>query len=147
MQDIVEKFTRRILIVDDDQLQLRAASRLAKRDPRIELLLASNPIDALLMIGVSRPDVVILDVFMPGMDGFEVCRRIKANPETRDIQVVLASAVMDPELAGIARLAAAADAIPNPIELEIVFAAIPLPRTITAEMTAASDGYLHEPAT
>ena len=38
MQDIVEKSTRRILIVDDDQLLLRAASRLAKRDPRIELL-------------------------------------------------------------------------------------------------------------
>ena len=93
MQEPVEKYQRRVLIVDDDALQLRAVTRLSRRDPRIELLLASNPIDALLMVGAQRPDVVILDVFMPGMDGFEVCRRIKANPETRDIQIVLASAL------------------------------------------------------
>ena len=117
MQDIVEKSTRRILIVDDDQLQLRAASRLAKRDPRIELLLASNAIDALLMIGTSRPDLVVLDVFMPGLDGIEACRRIKANPETRDIQVILASATMDAELAETAHAAGAAHAVGKPIDL------------------------------
>jgi acetolactate synthase I/II/III large subunit len=147
MQEPVEKYQRRVLIVDDDALQLRAVTRLSRRDPRIELLLASNPIDALLMVGAQRPDVVILDVFMPGMDGFEVCRRIKANPETRDIQIVLASAVMDTELADAARLAGATHAISKPIDLEIVFAEVPLPRTTTAEMVAVSDGYLHEPAT
>src|SRR5450432_641106 len=114
MQD-VEKLRRRVLIVDDDDLQLRAASRLARRDPRIELLLASNPIDALIMVGASRPDVVVLDVFMPNMDGFEVCRRIKANPDTRDIQVVLASASMNQELAEAARQVGATHAVAKPI--------------------------------
>ena len=146
MQDRVDQFPRRVLIVDDDELQLRAITRLARREPRIELLLSSNPIDALLTVGTQRPHVVILDVFMPGMDGFEVCRRIKSNPETCDIQVVLASAVMDPALADAARLAGATHAIAKPIDLDIVFAEIPAARTSTAEMAAVSDVHFHEPA-
>src|SRR6185312_13070637 len=137
MQDIVEKSTRRILIVDDDQLQLRAASRLAKRDPRIELLLASNPIDALLMIGVSRPDVIVLDVFMPGMDGFEVCRRIKANPDTRGIQVIIASATMDADLAETAHAAGAAHAVGKPVDLQLAFAEPVTSREQTDELEPA----------
>ncbi|MEP6860854.1 MAG: thiamine pyrophosphate-binding protein, partial [Deltaproteobacteria bacterium] len=140
MQDIVEKFTRRILIVDDDQLQLRAASRLAKRDPRIELLLASNPIDALLMIGVSRPDVIVLDVFMPGMDGFEVCRRIKANADTRGIQVIIASATMDAELADTAHAAGAAHAVAKPVDLQLAFAEPVAAREQTDELEPTAPG-------
>ncbi|MEO6771687.1 MAG: thiamine pyrophosphate-binding protein [Kofleriaceae bacterium] len=138
MQDHVEKFTRRILIVDDDPLQLRAATRLAKRDPRIELLLASNPIDALLMVGVSRPDVVVLDVFMPGMDGFEVCRRFKANAETRDIQIIIASAMMDAELAETAHAAGAVHAVGKPVDLELAFADPITTPEHTGELEAAA---------
>src|SRR3569623_1665808 len=138
MQDIVEKSTRRILIVDDDELQLRAASRLAKRDPRIELLLASNPIDALLMIGVSRPDVIILDVYMPGMDGFEVCRRIKANPDTRDIQIIIASATMDAELADTAQAAGATHAVSTPVDLSLAFAEPVARREQTGELAVVA---------
>ncbi|HET9992513.1 MAG TPA: thiamine pyrophosphate-binding protein [Kofleriaceae bacterium] len=140
MQDIVEKSTRRILIVDDDELQLRAATRLAKRDPRIELLLASNPIDALLMVGVSRPDVIVLDVYMPGMDGFEVCRRIKANPDTREIQIIIASATMDAELAETAHAAGAAHAVAKPVDLQLAFAEPIVAREQTIELEPAAPG-------
>jgi len=140
MQDIVEKSTRRILIVDDDELQLRAATRLAKRDPRIELLLASNPIDALLMVGVSRPDVIVLDVYMPGMDGFEVCRRIKANPDTCEIQIIIASATMDAELAETAHAAGAAHAVAKPVDLELAFAEPIATREQTGELEPTTPG-------
>jgi len=147
MQDIVEKSARRILIVDDDELQLRAATRLAKRDPRIELLLTSNPIDALLMIGVSRPDVIVLDVYMPNMDGFEVCRRIKANPDTRDIMVIIASATMDAELAEVAHAAGAAHAVAKPVDLALAFAEPVAPREQTDELEPAAPGMRVLPAT
>jgi acetolactate synthase-1/2/3 large subunit len=140
MQDIVEKSTRRILIVDDDELQLRAATRLAKRDPRIELVLASNPIDALLMVGVSRPDVIVLDVYMPGMDGFEVCRRIKANPDTREIQIIIASATMDAELAETAHAAGAAHAVAKPVDFQLAFAEPITAREQTDELEPATPG-------
>jgi acetolactate synthase-1/2/3 large subunit len=141
MQVPVEKFERRVLIVDDDELQLRAIGRIARRNPRlenVELLFATSAIEALLLIGAQKPDVVVLDVFMPGMDGFEVCRQIKANPETREIQVVLASATMDPDLAEQAQLVGAAHAIAKPIDLEILFAEVPVERESTGEVAPVS---------
>src|SRR5690349_18278119 len=84
---------RRVLVVDDDELQLRALQRSA-RGLHVELLTATNAIDALLIIGTDDPDLVVMDVFMPGLDGIEACRRIKANPATRHIEVILASVAM-----------------------------------------------------
>ena len=77
----------RVLVVDDDDLQLRAMQRSLRNDKRIELTVATNAIDAMLQIGATKPHLVIMDVFMPGLDGIEACRRIKANPETRDVEV------------------------------------------------------------
>ena len=107
----------RILIVDDDELQLRALQRASRNDPRIEIAVVGNAIDALLYVGAMRPDVVILDVFMPGLDGIEACRRIKANPETRDTKVILASASMDAELEAVAREVGASGTMLKPIDL------------------------------
>lgn len=108
---------RRVLVVDDDELQLRALQRSNRGASDIELLVASNAIDALLIIGSARPDVVIMDVFMPGLDGVEACRRIKANPTTRDVEVILASVTMTPELEEVGKLAGAARAISKPFDI------------------------------
>jgi acetolactate synthase I/II/III large subunit len=134
IQTLNEK-RRRVLVVDDDGLQLRALQRMARRDPSIELLVASNAIDALLIVGTQRPDVVVLDVFMPGVDGIEVCERIKSNPETKDIQVILASASMDAELADAARRAGAAQAVTKPVDLSVILSD-EAPREETGEIDA-----------
>jgi acetolactate synthase-1/2/3 large subunit len=115
---------RRVMIVDDDELQLRAAWRTARRDPDLELIVASNPIDALLNIGALRPDVVVLDLYMPNLDGIEACRRIKENADTRDVQVVLASAALDDDLAQAAHEAGAVLCVAKPIDLADVLAVI-----------------------
>ncbi len=107
----------RVLLVDDDSLMLRAMQRATRSHKHIELCVADNAIDALLQVGATKPDVVIMDVFMPGLDGIEVCRRIKANPDTREIAVILASAGMTDELAARARAAGAEDAITKPVGL------------------------------
>src|SRR5688572_30681599 len=108
---------RRVLVVDDDELQLRALQRSTRGIRDLELVVASNAIDALLIIGTAQPDVVIMDVFMPGLDGIEACRRIKANPRTRDVEVILASVAMTPELETIGRDAGAEGAISKPFDL------------------------------
>src|SRR5687768_9672664 len=107
----------RVLVVDDDGLQLRAIARSFQANPDVELITVDNAIDALLLIGVEKPDLVVMDVFMPGLDGIEACRRIKGNPATREVQVVLASADMSDELATSARSAGAVQAIAKPIDL------------------------------
>ena len=106
----------RVLIVDDDGAQLRAIKR-SLRDHRVQLTVVDNAIDAMLHIGTSKPDLVVMDVYMPGLDGIEACRRIKANAETRDVQVILASALMTLDLEIAAKHAGAKCALEKPITL------------------------------
>ena len=107
----------RVLVVDDDALQLRALQRRLSEHPNVEVAVHGNAIDAMLAIGASKPDLVVMDVYMPGLDGLEACRRIKANPETRDIQVILASSAMTLELETDAHQAGASRAIAKPIDV------------------------------
>src|SRR6185437_1617730 len=60
-----------------------------------DVLTASNGSAALRVCAAELPDLVLLDVMMPRMDGFEVCRRLKANPRTADIPVVMVTALSD----------------------------------------------------
>ena len=78
----------RILIVDDESAARAALAVLLKREG-FEVRNASDGVSALAECTSFRPDLVLLDILMPGIDGFEVCQRIKATPETRLTPVVL----------------------------------------------------------
>jgi putative two-component system response regulator len=78
----------RILIVDDEVAARTALATLLRREG-FEVRDASDGPSALAACATFRPDLILLDIVMPGMDGFEVCRRIKATPETRLTPVVL----------------------------------------------------------
>lgn len=82
---------RKILIVEDEESLLKLESiLLSTRGYRIKGV--TDGLAALKEIEVDRPDLVLLDIMMPGIDGFEVCRRIKENEKTRDIPVVMLTA-------------------------------------------------------
>ena len=98
-------------------MQLRAIERVLRDQHEVDLTVADNAIDAMIAVGALKPDLVIMDILMPGLDGIEACRRIKSNPETRDIQIVLASAMMTPELERAARHAGARRAVTKPVDL------------------------------
>jgi acetolactate synthase-1/2/3 large subunit len=124
----------RVLLVDDDQLQLRALEREHRHDQDLELTVVGNAIDAMLAIGATPPDLVIMDIFMPGVDGLEACRRIKANPEMRDVQVVLTSNALTPELAQAATEAGAALAVAKPYDISALIEELDARRElVTAE--------------
>jgi CheY-like chemotaxis protein len=81
----------RVLIVDDQpELRLLVALTLGGAD--LELTEAANGAEALAACAAAPPDIVLLDVVMPDMDGFEVCRRIKADPGLSATRVVLMTA-------------------------------------------------------
>jgi len=107
----------RIIVVDDDRNLLRAIQRTVRDDRTVELTVVDNGIDALIAVGATKPDLVVMDIFMPGLDGLEACRRIKANSETRDVQVVLATASLTPDLEAAAHRAGARRAIAKPVDL------------------------------
>jgi CheY-like chemotaxis protein len=81
----------RVLIVDD-QPELRLLLMLTLGGGNLELSEATSGTEALAACAASPPDIVLLDVMMPGMDGYEVCRRIKADPRLAATTVVLMTA-------------------------------------------------------
>src|ERR1700731_4079844 len=85
----------RILVVDDVPTNLKLLEvRLSAE--YFEVILASNGAQALEICERGQCDIVLLDVMMPGMDGFEVARRIKSNPATHHIPVVMVTALDQP---------------------------------------------------
>jgi excisionase family DNA binding protein len=78
-----------LLVVDNDEQYLKSLRRaLLRIDRSLEIQTCTSGIEALILIGAQRPDVVLLDVYMPGLDGVEVCNRIKRNPATQDVLVI-----------------------------------------------------------
>jgi hypothetical protein len=68
-----------VLVVDDDRMQLRAIERVLRDRAEIELTVADNAIDAMIAVGALRPDLVIMDILMPGLDGIEAGMVVMLN--------------------------------------------------------------------
>ncbi|MCU0545906.1 MAG: hybrid sensor histidine kinase/response regulator [Oscillatoriaceae cyanobacterium Prado104] len=83
-----------ILIVDDNQTNLDVLFELL-RNYGFKVLVALDGESAIEQIEYIHPDLILLDIMMPGIDGFETCRRLKAEPETRDIPIIFMSALSD----------------------------------------------------
>jgi len=127
----VERCTR-VLYVDDDELQLRSLRRASREDLRVELATATNAASALLSIHTLRPDLIVLDIFMPGIDGIEACRRITSDPRTHDIPVILATIESSPELEVLAGAVGATGIVTKPVTLGKLIGA-PTKPTSTAD--------------
>lgn len=82
----------RILVVDDVPANLRLLEAKLGAE-YYDVITASRGEEALLKAWREQPDIILLDVMMPGMDGFETCKRLKADPETRHIPVVMVTAL------------------------------------------------------
>ena len=113
----------KVLIVDDAPDLVIIAACVLKADGH-EVLAAGNGKEALELSLAQRPDVILLDVMMPGMDGIEVCRRLKADPQLRSIPVILVTAKTadDDVVRGLD--AGADDYIAKPFRKEILAARV-----------------------
>ena len=112
---------RRLLVVDDDLMHLRALERRLKPyRTRVEVELIENGIDALVMVGTFKPDLIVLDVYMPEVDGIEVCRRLKLKPETRHIGVIVNTAHMTRQVEDNAVAAGALTCVSKPLDLKVL---------------------------
>src|SRR5512144_2905289 len=83
-----------VLIVDDDESAQEALFAMLEGE-NYDLQLAKDGFQALQTIRRLKPDVILLDVMMPGMDGFEVCRRIRSTPELAEVPIILLTALDD----------------------------------------------------
>jgi CheY-like chemotaxis protein len=85
---------RRVLVVDDESLTREVVGALIEGGD-VAVAMAASGQQAVDMVRESAPDLVLLDVMMPGMDGFEVCRLIKSDPETKAVRIVMLTALSD----------------------------------------------------
>jgi putative two-component system response regulator len=88
--------TSKVLVVDDVPANVAVLERFLRAEG-YDVCTAADGATALARVAAEHPDVVLLDVVMPGIDGFEVCRRIKQDPATRLLPVVLITAITDRE--------------------------------------------------
>ncbi len=84
----------RVLVVDDVLPNVKLLHAKLTRE-YFDVVTASNGYDALTAVKEHTPDIILLDVMMPGMDGFEVCRRLKADPDTMHLPVIMVTALSD----------------------------------------------------
>lgn len=81
-----------IMLVDDEASILDILENLMNTSEReVRIAKAQSGIEALLMIGETKPDLLILDIMMPGMNGFEICKKLKLNPHTQNIKIAAIS--------------------------------------------------------
>jgi excisionase family DNA binding protein len=89
---------KRILIVDDDAIIVETiVQALEEEEYDYELISASDGFEAGLQVNHFRPHLLILDIMMPDIKGYEVCKKIKSNEETKDTKIIVLSAYLDDE--------------------------------------------------
>ncbi|WP_111497818.1 ATP-binding response regulator [Marinobacter bohaiensis] len=124
MTDIVsERDDATILLVDDNAQNLKVLYETLK-DRGYRLLIANEGEKALALAERHQPEVILLDIMMPGMDGYEVCQRLKGNPDTADGAVVFLSALDDVDAKVKGFSLGGADYISKPFQAQEVIARV-----------------------
>jgi two-component system, OmpR family, alkaline phosphatase synthesis response regulator PhoP len=81
-----------VLIVDDNPQNIELLTAFLESLP-VKLVSAIDGVDALEKVAQHKPDLILLDIMMPRMSGFQVCRKLKGDPRTRDIQILMVTAL------------------------------------------------------
>jgi two-component system, cell cycle response regulator len=115
----------RILVVDDVEINVKLlGAKLASE--YFDVLTASNGPAALDLVAKELPDLILLDVMMPGMDGFEVCRRLRARPTLNHVRIVAMTGFPSPENVERIMAAGANACLPKPLDSQRLLAELGL---------------------
>ncbi len=112
-----------VLIVDDMPINIQVLAEALREDYRVRVA-ASGPKALALAESQDPPDIVLLDIMMPGMDGYEVCRRLKSNPQTMGIPVIFVTAKGATEDEALGLNLGAVDYISKPFSIPVVKARV-----------------------
>jgi len=117
-----EPGTRRILVVDDEEAILEVANRaLLQFGDDVEVATARDGFEAGLQVATFRPDLLILDLMMPGVDGFQVCRMLRQSPATLHTKILIITAYGSHENIQRALDAGANDFMHKPVDLQELY--------------------------
>jgi excisionase family DNA binding protein len=116
--DALESGKRKVLLVDDDADLLKLMTDVLEEDGRFEVRVASNGFDAGMMVKEYRPDMIVLDVMLPDINGREVCHRVRADTTLEDVRILCISGMIEEDKVQELRLSGADDFLHKPFEID-----------------------------
>lgn len=116
--DALESGKRKILIVDDDEELVELLSDVFVRDGRFEIRSTNNGFDAGMLVKEFRPDIVVLDVMLPDINGKEVCQRVRSDAALDTVRIICISGMVEQDKVADLKAAGANDFMQKPFAVE-----------------------------
>ncbi|WP_145059291.1 response regulator [Lignipirellula cremea] len=116
--DALESGKRKVLIVDDEEDLVELLSDVFAKDPRFEIKTANNGFDAGMQVREFRPDLVILDVMLPDINGKEVCQRIRSDDSLEAVKIICISGMVEQDKVADLKNAGANDFMHKPLDVD-----------------------------
>ena len=116
--DALESGKRKALIVDDDEELVELIRDVLDSDGRFEVRVADNGFDAGMMVKEYRPDILVLDVMLPDINGKEVCQRVRKDSTLEDVKIICISGMVEKDKIEDLKQAGADDFLQKPFEIE-----------------------------
>jgi len=116
--DALESGKRKVLLVDDDTDLVELMTKMLDEDGRFEVRIANNGFDAGMLVKEYRPDMIVLDVMLPDINGKEVCHRVRADTTLEDVRILCISGMIEEDKIQELRLSGADEFLHKPFEME-----------------------------
>jgi two-component system, OmpR family, response regulator len=116
--DALESGKRKVLVVDDDQDLVELMVDVFERDGRFDVKTANNGFDAGMLTKEFRPDLVVLDVMLPDINGKEVCQRVRADDTLEEVKIICISGMVEQDKVSELKDAGANDFLQKPFKVE-----------------------------
>jgi len=116
--DALESGRRKVLLVDDDVELVEVMTKFLEEDGRFEVKIATTGFDAGMLVKEYRPDMLVLDVMLPDINGKEVCQRVRADSTMEDVRILCISGMIEEDKIQDLRLAGADDFMHKPFDAE-----------------------------
>ncbi len=118
--DALESGKRKISVVDDDVELVELITDVLERDGRFEVKSVNNGFDAGMMVKDYQPDLIVLDVMLPDINGKEVCQRVRSDSSMDSVKIICISGMVEEDKVDELRLAGANDFMRKPFEVEVL---------------------------
>src|SRR6187402_2603543 len=115
--DALESGKRKLLIVDDDQELVELMVDCFERDGRFEIRTANNGFDAGMLVKEFRPDLVVLDVMLPDINGKEVCQRVRSDSTLESVKIICISGMIEQDKIADLKASGANDFMHKPFDV------------------------------
>ena len=116
--DALESGRRKVLLVDDDTELVEVMTKFLEEDGRFEVKIATTGFDAGMLVKEYRPDLLVLDVMLPDINGKEVCQRVRADNTMEEVRILCISGMIEDDKIQDLKLSGADDFLHKPFEIE-----------------------------